>query len=620
MALRATRARAGDHSSFAEPASVVVRHTALQLDVDFGTKLLQGYAALSVEVLAPQQRLTLDTRDLTVHAVELQPAGSALAFSLGEPHKALGTPLHIELPEGCAAGSKLEVGIRYTCSPAASALQWLEPSQTAGGRHPYLFTQCQAIHARSLLPCQDTPSVKSTYSAAVRVPAPLTALMSAVGGAGHRVFMFHQKVPIPSYLIALAVGELESRELSDRSRVWSEPSVVDAAAYEFAETAKFLDTGEALAGPYRFGRYDLLLLPPSFPYGGMENPCLTFVTPTLLAGDRSLTNVVAHEAAHSWTGNLVTNASWEHFWLNEGWTVFLERKIVGRLQGEAVLQFQAAQGAASLAEEVARLGPDHNFTRLVPDLSGGEDPDDAFSRIPYEKGFYFLYYLQGLVGGPDAFEPYMRAYLDAFANSTVTSDQFREAFSTHFADCPAVADIDWDTWLYAPGMPPVKVSYDTSLATSAYDLALRWHTSDVMGVGSDPPPGASAADIAGWGSEQVVAFLDRLAELRSMTPLAAPMARALAAAYGLDAATNCEIRAAWYKLGIAAGDAAVYPGVADLLRSQGRMKYLRPLYRALFRAGGDARRLALDTFAAARGSYHPIAAKMVAADLGLRGE
>ncbi|KAF8069679.1 lkhA [Scenedesmus sp. PABB004] len=715
----------GDASSFAKPGEVVVRHSHFELDVNFEERVIHGYAHLHVEGVAPAVEggagatLTLDTRDLAVHAVEALPGGGALAHAWGEPHKALGRALHVTLPPGFGPGSALVVGVRFSTSPSSTAVQWLDPSMTAGGTQPYLFTQCQAIHARSLLPCQargapggaappparaltrrrrrrrrrrgraraaqDTPSVKSTYSADVRVPAGLTALMSATptdgdpprpgggsGGGGDAPgaparlpprdgaarFFFSQAVPIPSYLIALAVGELESRELSDRSRVWSEPSVVDAAAYEFAETAKFLDAAEALAGRYVWGRYDLLLLPPSFPYGGMENPCLTFVTPTLIAGDRSLTNVVAHEIAHSWTGNLVTNAAWSDFWLNEGWTVFLERKILGALHGEAARQFAASRGAASLAEEVSRIGHDHNFTRLVPDLSHGADPDDAFSRVPYEKGFWFLYWLESLVGGPAAFDPYMRAYLASFAGGTVTSDAFRRHFCDHFAAVPEVAGIDWDAWLHAPGMPPEANTYDTSLAAAAEALAVRWHTADVLGVGAPPPPGAGPADIAGWGTEQVLAFLERLAELRSMTPLAPALCRAADAAYGFDAATNAEIRAAWYKvrpalpraartaaaaagrplppgrragrssrapragappqLCIAAGDEAVFPGVRAFLTEQGRMKYLRPLYRALLRsrsAAGPA--LARDTFAAAAPRYHPIARKMVEADLGL---
>ncbi|GFH06372.1 Leuk-A4-hydro_C domain-containing protein, partial [Haematococcus lacustris] len=342
-----------------------------------------------VEGKAGAEELVLDTSSgLAIHRVELLQPGTAppappspLSHHWGEPHKALGRPLHIPLPSPQPLGSRVCLGVRFTTPPGSSALQWLEPSQTAGGQHPYLFSQCQAIHARALVPCQDSPGAKMTYTAKVRVPAELTALMSAVpdseqdaaaaGGSLDKLPEvqppYPTKVPIPPYLLALVVGELASRELGPRSRVWSEPSQVEAGAYEFADTASFLEAGEALAGPYVWGRYDLLLMPPSFPYG------LTFVTPTLLAGDQSLTNVIAHEIAHSWSGNLVTNATWQDFWLNE---------------------FHASRGALDLAEDVARFGADHPYTRLVPDMTGGIDPDDVFSKIPYEKGFYLLYYLE----------------------------------------------------------------------------------------------------------------------------------------------------------------------------------------------------------------------------------
>eukprot|EP00877_Chromochloris_zofingiensis_P004503 jgi/Chrzof1/14053/Cz08g22210.t1 len=634
-----------DHTTLSNYLDIRVVHSDYELDVQFTSKVIEGYAKLSCSVMSSSAtKLRLDTSNLSVHGVTLVDTEQELNWIFDKQHEALGTPLDIGLPDGMQQGSQFSVGIRFSTSPSSSALQYLEPSQTAGGKHPYLFTQCQAIHARAFVPCQDTPAVKSTYTAAVRVPAELTALMSAVpiddkqdqqqqpqqqqDGVPHlvdvptpkyvtKVFHFEQKVPIPSYLLALAVGELECRELSPRSKVWSEPAMVEAGAYEFAETAKFLEAGESLAGDYVWGRYDLLLLPPSFPYGGMENPCLTFVTPTLLAGDRSLTNVVAHEIAHSWTGNLVTNASWEHFWLNEGWTVFLERKIIGRLQGEKALQFAASSGAVFLAEEVARIGSSHNFTRLIPDLSGGKDPDDAFSRVPYEKGFYFLYYLQDVVGGPSAFEPFMRSYLTHFAFKTVDSYQFKDFFCDHFKGNAAISSIDWDAWFYNPGMPPVENSYDTSLATAANDLAVRWHTADVMGIGADPPAGAGPADIQGWGTEQVVAFLTKLDQLRSLTPLHPTMTRAMAGLYNLDAAKNCEIRCAWYKLCISAEDAAVSSGTVDLLQTQGRMKFLRPVYRALFRSK-FGHQLALDTFKANADKYHPIARKMVEVDLQLR--
>jgi len=485
---------------------------------------------------------------------------------------------------------------------------------------PFLAAR-QAIHARSFFPCQDTPGVKATYTAAVTVPDGLRALMSAIPlddgvprDGGLRTYRFEQKVPIPSYLVALAVGALESRDIGPRSRVWSEPSMVDAGAHEFAETEAFLAAGEEVAGPYLWGRYDLLLLPPSFPYGGMENPCLTFVTPTLLAGDRSLANVVAHEIAHSWFGNLITNVTWEHFWLNEGWTVFMERKILGRVYGEKTLQFHAAMGYVDLREAVDSIGRDHGFTRLVPDLSGGLDPDDAFSKVPYEKGFYFLYYLQGLVGVED-FEAFMKDYVQRFKFETVSSEEFKAFFTAYFTSRTELEAVDWDVWLYSPGLPPVENSYDHTLADASMNLAKSWHTCDIMGIGGEPPKAASPSDLDGWSSLQVVLFLDKLGEFRSMTPLSPVITRKMNEFYKLDDSNNTEIRCSWYLLCIKAGDETVLPKVTNLLREQGRMKFLRPLYRALFRSEAT-KQLALETFADLRDTYHPIASKMLSSDLG----
>jgi leukotriene-A4 hydrolase len=312
--------------------------------------------------------------------------------------------------------------ISYSTTKAGSAVQWLAESATADKKAPFLFTQCQAIHARTLLPCQDTPMVKATHSARIRCPAGTTAVMSALGNGdepvdvhedGSRTFAFTQPVAVAAYLVALAVGHLVSKEVGPRSSVWAEPSVVDAAVYEFGETEEFLQTGERICGPYVWTRYDILCMPPSFPYGGMENPCLTFVTPTLLAGDRSLADTVIHEITHSWTGNLVTNRTWEHFWLNEGWTMVVQRKIVRDLYGQKVADLDAFSHLSDLRGDVDRYGQDHNFTRLVPDLSadGGLDPDDSFSTVPYEKGHALLASLQHTVGGAAVFDPYIKAYV-----------------------------------------------------------------------------------------------------------------------------------------------------------------------------------------------------------------
>ncbi|KAL1110315.1 hypothetical protein AAG570_007848, partial [Ranatra chinensis] len=350
--------------------------------------------------------------------------------------------------------------IIYKTSSKASALQWLRPEQTASKEFPYLFSQCQAIHARSLLPCQDSPSVKFTYSAEVVVPENLIALMSALRmgeelvTGGKKIYKFNQPVVIPSYLIAIAVGKLESKRIGPRSTVWSEKEIIERAAYEFAQTEEFIQIAEKICGPYVWGIYDLLVLPPSFPYGGMENPCLTFVTPTLLAGDRSLADVVAHEISHSWTGNLVTNSTFEHFWLNEGFTVFIERKILGHISGQEARHFHAIGGLNDLQQAVDRMGHSNPLTKLIVNLDG-VNPDDAFSTCPYEKGHTFLFYLENLVGGPDVFNPFLKAYIENYKFKSITSDHFKAFFLNYFKSHNDLKEIDWDLWLNSSGMPPV---------------------------------------------------------------------------------------------------------------------------------------------------------------------
>jgi len=375
----------------------------------------------------------------------------------------------------------------------------------------------------------------------------------------------------------------------------------------------------------------------------MENVNLTFVTPTLLAGDRSLANVVAHEVSHSWSGNLVTNKSWQSFWLNEGNTVWLERRIKGAIEGEAEFDFAASLGWLKLTKTVQQWGEGHNYTCLVPDLSNGCDPDDAFSSIPYEKGAAFLTYLERLVGGKDKYVPFFKKYIERFAEEPVTSDAFKAFFMEYFTAqeeglSSKLTEIDWDTWLFKPGMPPVKLEYDESLAKQSYNLAMKWHSSDILGVGSDGPVGsealagelsaasagtastASPKDMEGWSSSQIVAFLDRLGELRSLTPMHPRTTRAMAKVYPLlEETNNSEIRCSWYLLCLKAGDDVILPKVETMLREQGRMKFVRPLLRTMFESqrlkGGKEK--ALEIFQKCRGLYHPICAKMAAVDLKL---
>jgi len=420
------------------------------------------------------------------------------------------------------------------------------------------------------------------------------------------------KVPIPSYLIALVIGNLEKREIGPRSAVWSEPETVGKGAYEFAETEDYISTAESLLIPYEWGRYDILLLPGSFPYGGMENPCLTFVTPTLLAGDRSLSSVVAHEIAHSWCGNLVTNRSWEHFWLNEGFTVFVERKILGSMfGGEPMRHFHALIGWKHLKDSVDQFGADHEFTKLVPSL-GGSDPDDAFSSVPYEKGFEFLFFLESLVG-IKSFEEFLCSWIARNRGSTITTDEFRAYFESYFATTEKASElskIDWDAWFHKPGMPPVDVRalFDKTIAQAGLDLTEKWS--------QHKGEGCTADDLKDWSTFQVVFFLDQLLLLEGDARPDVALLNKINSLYHLNDSTNSEIRFCWYMLGIQAGYEKVYDAAKAFLLEQGRMKFVRPLYRALHK-NPATKEMAIATFKAEHTRYHNICSKMVATDLGI---
>jgi len=618
-----------DHCTRSNVEEVVLTHLSLTLDVDFERKVLAGCAAWTATLLAPTAKLILDTKALAVERVTVddQPA----KFVLGEAHEAFGMALTVSLPEGLAAGAKLKVAVHYATSPESSALQWLPKECTAGKKLPYLFSQCQAIHARALVPCADTPSAKFTYDAAVTTPEWATALMSAVSSGSKRKggpeggttsFTFDQTTPIPSYLLAVAVGQLEARTVGPRSQVWSEPSMVEAVAYEFAEAETFVAAAEEITGhAYVWGRYDILCLPPSFPYGGMENPCLTFVTPTLLAGDRSLADVVAHEVSHSWTGNLITNHTWEHFWLNEGWTVWLERKIKGHMKGAAHYDFSAISGAKHLADDVALYGAANPLTHMVPQLRD-VDPDDAFSSVPYEKGFNLLHYLSTVVGGAEVFEGFARAYVQHFKFKTLTSADFRAFFMewcrSREIDASAV---DWEAWLLAPGMPPILNTFSNELGAACSALADRWLAAAAPEEPKKTIAGARATDVEGWSSAQLIALLEHM--LSSVGDAAAvpppPLASrldALDALYKLSASRNAEVRFRWQRLCIKMRADFIVPQVIDFLQSQGRMKFTRPLFRELF-AWPEQKHVAVETFTAWAENYHPICRQMVSKDLGL---
>ncbi|OQR87223.1 leukotriene A4 hydrolase [Achlya hypogyna] len=601
-----------DKHTLANIEAISVLSIDLHLAADFGRSALHGYVDIEAEVLAPTTEFILDTRALYIQSASIDGA-PVLKKQIDDA--VFGTALHLALPADVqAVGTKFTARIHYETTPESSAIQWLPKEQTADKKYPYLFTQCQAIHARSLLPCQDCPMAKSIYKATITVPSWAKCLMSAVASADPEPlgettkFFYEQNVAVPSYLIAMVIGNLESREVGPRSRVWSEPSQVDAVAYEFAQTEDFLRNAEEIMDQeYVWGRYDMVSLPPSFPFGGMENPCLTFATPTLLAGDRSLADVIAHEIAHSWTGNLITNHTWEHFWLNEGWTMWLQRKIMAKIYTDLHFDFDAIIGWNALLDSVDHYGHDHEFTKLVPVLDGA-DPDDSFSSVPYEKGFNLLYYLSKLVGDAE-FETFAKAYVRTFRYRTVTSDEFRDFFVSFFAatKADALATIDWQAWFYAPGMP-ARPAFDTTISTASAELADRW----LAGAGP-----FAASDIAGWTSSQIIVTLETILEkcIERKEFLSHEVLAQLGALYNLVETKNSEVRFRYQTLCVRAEYAVILPQVEIFLKEQGRMKFVRPLYRDLYKSafGKDAARR---IFSEWKDNYHPIARKMVAKDLG----
>ncbi len=583
-----------DPHSYAGTGAARVRHLVLALVVDFEARTLAGTATwhLAEPEAGTAGALVLDARDLAIEAVALGlfADGPGLPFTLGPADPVLGQALRIELPPGAAA-----VTVRYRTAPGAAALQWLAPGQTAG-TEPFLFTQSQAILARTWLPCQDSPGIRFTYEATVQVPPHLLALMSAenpqrLDPSG--TYRFRTAQPIPAYLMALAVGDLAFAPLGGRTGVYAEPATLPAAAYEFADLEKMVAAAEQLYGPYRWGRYDLLVLPPSFPFGGMENPRLTFVTPTILAGDRSLTSLVAHELAHSWSGNLVTNGTWNDFWLNEGFTVYFERRIMEHLYGRPYADMLHVLGRAALAHTIADLGPASPDTHLRLHLAG-RDPDDGLTDIAYEKGCALLLALEARVGRP-RLDAFIKEYFARFSFAAMSTDTFLAYLRAALLDAaPGLeAAVELAAWVDGPGLPAAAVPV-ASARFDAVDAALAR-----LAAGAAPAGLASAT--AGWSSHEWVHFLNALP-----ASLAAADLGALDAAFRFTASGNAEILAAWFPHTVRVGYGAADAALERFLHRVGRRKFIVPLYQALLAAPGGPDR-ARQIYAAARPNYHAVA-------------
>jgi leukotriene A-4 hydrolase/aminopeptidase len=582
-----------DHHSFANTDDYKVEHIALDWTVDFEKSQLRGSATLSIEQLNSEaETLTLDTRALTIDKVS---AGNGeqlaeTAFKLDSADQHLGSALHITVPAGSDT-----VRIDYATSPEASGLQWLTPAQTAGKKDPFLFSQAQAIHARSFIPLQDTPKARVTYSATVRTPKHLLAVMSANNEADTpRDGEYHFEMPqaIPPYLIAIAVGDLEFKAMGERTGVYAESYILDAAAAEFADTEQMLIRTEQDYGPYRWDRYDLLILPPSFPFGGMENPRLSFITPTVIAGDKSLVALIAHELAHSWSGNLVTNATWRDLWLNEGFTTYLTNRIMQNTYGDRRYKMEMALGYEDLINDMGDF--DDRDEILAIDLSG-RDPDAVFSNIPYEKGSLMLYEIENTVGREN-FDEFLRTYFDKFAFQSITTQDFleylQESLLKNHAD-----KLDAERlrqWIFEPGLPADAPKPLSPAFAAIDDTRAQW---------LEGKTAAADIDTSAWNAHEWRFFLDGMPEKLSAEQLAE-----LDKAFGLTASRNNETAFSWLMIVVRNQYQPGYERLENFLTSIGRNKFLRPLYRAMMENGEQA--MAKRIFEKARSGYHPLSVKV----------
>ena len=593
-----------DYHSFANIEQFRVTRLELDLRVDPYFKQLRGTVGLQIKRLDPTAtELILDTRDLnvtdvTIKAQDVLGATSkeettwvSRPFHFERKDPILGSALVIELPP--SKKSSLLVRIDYETSPTASALQWVGASQTAGGHTGFLFTQSEPIGARSWIPLQDTPQVRVTYKATIHTSADVLAVMSAKNDPNVKrngLYTFDMPEAVPSYLIALAVGDLAFKATGPRTGVYAEKSVLKAAAREFADTEAMIETGETLFGRYRWERYDILVLPRSFPVGGMENPRLSFITPTIIAGDKSLVSVIAHELAHSWSGNLVSNATWRDLWLNEGFTDYLESRIVNAVYGEQREMMERVLGLRTLQNELLRLKPADQV--LAIDLRG-RDPDAVFSQVPYEKGRLFLTFLDARFGR-EHFDAFLRGYFDHFAFQSITTEQFLAYLQVNLLErFPGVVSREQVLeWVTGPGLPADAVLPVTTEFAVVDAARAGW-------LGGTLPVKVLKTQSSGWAAQQWLYFLDAMP-----TALSAARMADLDRTFAFSRGANAEIGSGWFLLVIRNTYQPAYERLEEYLRSTGRRKLITPLYEELMKTPGGATQ-AKRVYALARPAYHP---------------
>lgn len=577
-----------DYHSYARPNEAVITHLQLDIKADFDREIIKGTATYDIKNNNADQ-IILDSKHLKI--IEVAADGKPTKFTLGDFDEQLGKPLSIDINKDTR-----QVSVTYETTDKTEALQWLKPQQTADKTNPFLLSQGQAILTRTWIPIQDSPQIRITYNASVKVPSNLMAVMSAENPTSKSAdgnYSFKMVQPIPPYLIALAIGNIEYKAISKRTGIYAEKSILDAAHYEFGDMEKMVSSAENLYGAYAWDQFDVIVLPPSFPFGGMENPRLTFATPTVIAGDRSLTSLIAHELAHSWSGNLVTNATWDDFWLNEGFTVYFEMRIMEALYGKDRANMLALISRQDLEEEIHGFHDNPDETKLKLDLKG-RNPDDGMNSIAYDKGYLFLRTLEEKVGRKD-FDAFLKEYFNTHAFSTMDTEKFVKYLNKNLLEKHNV-EFNTKEWIYQPGIPDNQAIIKSDNFSNVENTLKSFIDSGNI----------KAAKTENWTTYEWVHFVRNFPE-----DMTAKQMEVLDSKFDLTHSTNSYIAMVWYEQSILKGyhKNGVDQEIENFLMSVGRRWYVSTLYKAFKKA--DQIEEGKQIYAKARNNYHAVTANTI---------
>ena len=621
-----------DRSSYSNFQEIIQKEIDIDVSLDFPNKKMIGIMDAKYEILSSEiPKIILDLKGPEIVSIEYTVKNEKkeeikripLSYEIyyeNQYKDSLGTPLIISLenvekndPEEYKKISQTKLvflRIKFITTEKCTGIQFLTKEQTYTKKYPFMFTQCEAIQCRSLFPVQDSPSVKSIYKVKTSIASPLTFLFGGIkknsyldNNTNENITIFEQKIPIPSYLVAFVAGELEYGKISERCGVWTEVGLCQKACHEFKDAERYIKIAEEYFNhPYEWEIYNLLVLPFSFPYGGMENPNLTFVTPALLAGDCSMSNVIGHEISHSWTGNLVTNKNWKNFWVNEGFTIFMERKLDSALLGEDMENLESIVGNNELIADIKILGLDSDYTKLSPDF-GGNDPDDGFSTVPYEKGYQFLIFIEKLIG-KDYFKEVMQKYVKKYRYKSVDYTSFKEVLEEvikeKFKDSQKIIDeINWDKWLYEKGIPSYKNNFSSKLLKEAENLA-----EDFLQEKEDKSTVLKTFEE--WHTNTKLAFLNYLIDNKNR--ITEKIAQNLKNELNLAEPYNSEIKYMWYLIALDKKIEEEIPNIEKFLETHGRLKYIRPIYFAWIEKDFSHSKSFFDK---TKYLYHPFARRII---------